>query len=55
MFTVGVGKKQYHYRPGQAQSVPGGSGSEITRQSAHESSKVVRPTHRPLVNSPLKL
>jgi len=27
--------------------VPGGRGSQISRQSAHEGGKVVNPTHRP--------
>jgi hypothetical protein len=39
--------KQSLYGPSQALTVPGGGGSQILRQSAHECGKVVSPTHRP--------
>jgi TM2 domain-containing membrane protein YozV len=38
--------KQSHARPWQAQRVPGGGGSQILRQSAHEGGTVFSPTHR---------
>jgi len=48
MYTqVKVKVKQSNSRAGEAVSVPGGGGSQISRQSAHEVGKVVSPTHRP--------
>jgi hypothetical protein len=39
--------KQSHYRPGQAPRFPGGWSSQISKQWAHKSGKVVSHTHRP--------
>jgi hypothetical protein len=39
--------KQPYYTPGEAHSVPGGWGSQISKQSAHEDGKVVSRTLLP--------
>ena len=42
-----VSVKQFHYKPGEAVKFPGGWGSQISIQSAHERCKIVSSTHRP--------
>ena len=39
--------KQSYYRPGEALRIPRNSGSQISRQSPHESGEFVSPRHRP--------
>jgi len=45
--SYGVKVKESHYRPGQAQSVPGGWGSQISWHSANEGDRVVSVMHWP--------
>jgi hypothetical protein len=47
IFRCSVKVNKSRYRPEQALKLPGGGGSQISRQSAHEGGKVVNPAHRP--------
>ena len=47
LYLLIIKVKQSLYRPGESLRVPAEWGSQILRQSAHEDSKVVSPTHRP--------
>jgi len=47
--------KQFLYRYEKALSAPGGRGSQISRQLAHEGGKVVTPKHRPLLPQEISL
>jgi len=44
---VKIEVKQFHYRTGQVFWLPGGSGTQISGQSAHKGGKVISPMHRP--------
>jgi len=44
--------RQFLYRPGRTLRIPGGTGSQILKQSAHEGGKVVSPTQRPPLPPP---
>ena len=51
---VPIHQQTYHKWPRQALRVPGGWGSQISRQSTHEGGKV-SPTHRPPLYIPGRL
>jgi hypothetical protein len=47
MFPNEINGKAINYKPGEALSVPGVLGSQISRQSAQKGSKDVSPANRP--------
>ena len=47
IYRQGKNVKLSMSRPEQALRVPGGTGSQISRQFAHKGGKVFGPTHRP--------
>jgi hypothetical protein len=47
---IKISVKQSLYWPGESLRIPGGWGSQISRQSAHEGRKIASPTHRPLLH-----
>ena len=47
VFLAQVKVKQSLHRPWESLTIPGGWGSQISRQSAYEDGKVVSLTHRP--------
>ena len=47
--------KQSHYKSGHSRRLPGGSGSQISRLSAHDGGKFVSLRHRPPLPPPQEI